>query len=258
MGTRTEHAPGTFSWADLTTSDTDGAKAFYGDLLGWEFEDSPIPEEAGGGVYIMCKVQGSNAAAISPQREGDPSPPHWNSYVTVESADDFAAKAGELGGNVAMEPFDVMTAGRMAVVADPTGAFFAGWEPRDSIGAERVNEPGCLTWNELHTPDVDPALQFYTGLFGWGTDEMDTGGGPRYVIVSNGDRSNGGLMPTQEGEPPNWLPYFVADDRDATAQKAKELGANELVRLDMPQGNIAVFTDPQGAPFGIFAGRLDD
>lgn len=258
MGKRTEHPPGTFSWVDLTTTDTDGAKAFYGELLGWEFEDNEIPEEAGGGVYIMCKVQGDNAAAISPQREGDPTPPHWNNYVTVESADDFAAKADELGANVAMPPFDVMTAGRMAVIADPTGAFLAGWEPRDSIGAERVNDPGCLTWNELHTPDVDRALEFHTALFGWDSEEMPTGDGPRYVAIKVGDRRNGGVMNTQEGEPPNWLPYFVVTDRDAAADKAKELGGGDLARLDLPAGKIAVLTDPQGAPFGIFEGEVDD
>jgi predicted enzyme related to lactoylglutathione lyase len=258
MGTRTAHAPGTFSWVDLTTTDTDSAKRFYGELLGWEFEDSPIPEDAGGGVYTMCKVQGSNAAAISGRREGDPSPPHWNSYVTVESADDFASKANDVGGNVAMEPFDVMSAGRMAVVADPTGGFLAGWEPRESIGAERVNEPGCLTWNELHTPDVDSALEFYTGLFGWSKEEMDTGGGPRYVVIRNGDRTNGGVMPAQDGEPPNWLPYFVVTDRDETAEKATASGGSEFVRLEMPQGRIAVLADPQGAPFGIWEGETDD
>ena len=258
MGTRTEHAPGTFSWVDLTTSDAAGAKRFYGDLLGWEFEDNEIPSEAGGGVYIMCKAQGDNAAAISEAREGDPSPPHWNSYVTVESVDDFAAKAGEGGGNLLMAPFDVMDAGRMAVVADPTGAALAGWEPRESIGAERVNDPGCLTWNELHTPDVDAALGFYTGLFGWGTQEMETGDGPRYVVLRNRERSNGGVMPAQEGEPPNWLPYFVVEERDAAVQKATQSGGRDFASLDMPQGKIAVLADPQGAPFGVWDGETDD
>jgi uncharacterized protein len=146
MGTRTEHAPGTFSWVDLTTKDSDSAKAFYGALFGWEFEDNPIPEEAGGGVYSMCKV-----AAISPTTHDFP--PHWNSYVTVASADETAAKAKELGGTAIEEPFDVMEAGRMALLRDPTGAMLCVWEPRDAIGAGRVNDPGCLTWNELHTPD---------------------------------------------------------------------------------------------------------
>ena len=115
MGERTEHAPGTFSWADLSTTATDGAKAFYTGLFGWDTEDTPIPE---GGVYTMLSKGGKNVAALSGAREGQPSA--WNSYVTVESADASAAAAKEHGGTLAMEAFDVMDVGRMAVVQDPT------------------------------------------------------------------------------------------------------------------------------------------
>lgn len=108
MGARTEHAPGTFSWVDLTTNDSDGAKAFYGGLLGWEFDDNEIP---GGGVYSMCRVGEDFVAAIAPAT--GQFPPHWNSYVTVASADEAAARARELGGTVVEEPFDVMEAGRI-------------------------------------------------------------------------------------------------------------------------------------------------
>jgi len=256
MGTRTEHAPGTFSWIDLSTSDTEAAKSFYGGLFGWEFEDNEIP---GGGVYTMCKVGGSEAAAISGLKEGDPSPPHWNNYVTVANAGDAAAKAGELGGTVVMDAFDVMEAGRMAVIADPTGGVFSVWEAKENIGAQRVNEPGCLTWNELHSPDPDKAVEFYTGLFGWETEPMETPeGAPSYTIVKVGDRSNGGVMDAQGGEPPHWLPYIVAADRDVTADKATGLGGTEFVRLEMPAGKIAILADPQGAAFAIFEGELDD
>jgi predicted enzyme related to lactoylglutathione lyase len=254
MGTRTEHAPGTFSWVDLTTNDGAGAKDFYGGLFGWEFEDNEIPGD--GGVYSMCKVGGENVAAIAPAT--DQFPPHWNNYVTVISADDATAKAKELGANVIEDPFDVMEAGRMALFQDPTGAALCVWEPRDTIGAGRVNDPGCLTWNELHTPDPGKAVEFYTGLFGWSTEEMDTQGGPSYTIIRLGERSNGGVMDAQEGEPPNWLPYFTVASRDETADKAKELGARELYRVDMEQGNIAIFSDPQGAAFAVFEGEVDD
>jgi hypothetical protein len=257
MAKRTEYAPGTFSWVDLATRDGDAAKRFYGPLLGWEFEDNEIPEEAGGGTYTMCKVGDGVAAAIAPTTQDVP--PHWNSYVTVAGADDAAAKAGELGASLILEPFDVLEAGRMAVFADPTGAALCVWEPRDSIGATRVNDPGCLTWNELHTPDPSKALEFYTALFGWGTDEMDTPeGGPTYTIIRVGERSNGGVMDAQQGEPPHWLPYFVVEDRDAAADKATELGGRAWVRMEMPQGQIAVLSDPEGAPFGIWAGEVDD
>lgn len=255
MGTRTRHAPGSFSWVDLTTSDSGGAKKFYAGLFGWEFEDNEIPGD--GGVYTMCKVGDGYVAALAPAT--DQFPPHWNSYVTVASADEAAAKAKELGANVIEEPFDVMEAGRMALFQDPTGAMLCVWEPRDSIGATLVNDPGSLTWNELHTPDPAKALEFYTGLFGWSSEEMDTPeGAPSYSVVRVGERSNGGVTAAQEGEPPNWLPYFTVEDRDAAAEKAKQLGATELARVDMPQGQIAVFTDPQGAPFGVWAGEIDD
>lgn len=253
MGTRTKHAPGTFSWVDLATSDGAGAKSFYGDLFGWSFEDHAVGE---GSVYTMCKVQGDSVAAIS--ETSTQGPPRWNSYVTVESADETTATAKELGANVAMEPFDVFDNGRMSVLMDPTGAALCVWEPRASIGAERVNDPGCLTWNELHTPDVDAALAFHTGLFGWGSDEMDTQGGPRYIIVKVGERSNGGIMDAQQGEPPNWLPYFVVEDRDSAVERTKGLGGQELIRMDMPQGRIAAVTDPQGAPLALFEGEVDD
>src|SRR5215467_2102294 len=107
MGTRTEHAPGTFSWVDLTTSDSEAAKAFYGGLLGWEYDSFEIPD--GGGTYTMCKVGGESVAAIAPQDAE--SHALWNSYVTVESADDAAARVAELGGNVTEPPRDVMEAG---------------------------------------------------------------------------------------------------------------------------------------------------
>jgi predicted enzyme related to lactoylglutathione lyase len=253
MGTRTEHAPGTFSWVDLTTGDAAAAKEFYGRLFGWQFEDNEMP---GGGTYTMCKLDGGYVAAIPPAT--DSFPPHWNSYVTVAGADDAAAKARELGATVIEPPFDVGEAGRMALFIDPTGAALCIWEPRDAIGATVVNVPGSLVWNELHTPDPARALEFYTGLFGWGTEPTDTQGRPGYTMLMVGDRTNGGVVDAQGGEPPHWLPYFDVEDRDAAAEKATALGAHEITRLDMPAGDIAILADPEGAAFAIFAGPVDD
>src|SRR5581483_3915521 len=121
MGERTSYTPGTFSWADLSTSDQAAAKEFYGGLFGWESIDMPAGE---GVVYSMQAIGGKMVAAIAPQPEAQASagvPPMWNSYITVESADDAAAKAGELGAHVHAPPFDVMEAGRMAVIQDPQG-----------------------------------------------------------------------------------------------------------------------------------------
>ena len=255
MGKRTEYEPGTFSYVELSTSDAEAAKSFYGGIFGWDYEDTELPEEAGGGTYTTCNVQGDSAAAIF---KGDGSmPPHWNNYITVESAEVAKDRATELGGEILMGPIDVMGFGHMVAIADPTGGAFMAWEPKQTPGAQRVNDPGCFTWTELHTPDVDAALEFYTGMFGWGTDEMETGDGPRYVVVKVGDRSNGGVMDAQEGEPPKWMPYFTVESREEAVAKAGDGGGNVLAQMEFGPGLIAVMSDPQGAMFGVFEGDVD-
>ena len=268
MGKRTSYEPGTFSWVDLATTDQEGAKAFYSGLFGWHTEDSPIP---GGGAYTMCSLDGVDVAGIGPlpeqQREMGV-PPHWNNYVTVESADATADRVQELGGQVLAPAFDVMDAGRMAVLADPTGAPLSVWEPRDHIGAGLVNAPGTLTWNDLATTDVGAASSFFSDLFGWTFEELDTGGGPAYWVIGHSGATsgrNGGareLAPDQANAeiPPHWMPYFAVESADATAERAQELGGGlAFGPMDLPSGaRIASLHDPQNAFFAIFAGEFDD
>jgi uncharacterized protein len=251
MGERTSHAPGTFSWADLSTTDTEGAKAFYTGLFGWDTEDNPMPE---GGVYTMLRKGGKAVAALAAaQQEGQP--PAWNSYVTVESADDSAAAADELGGTVVMGAFDVMDVGRMAVVQDPTGAVYCIWEPGTSIGAERVNEPGALTLNQLNTSDHQRAQEFYAGVFGWRFEQVAEGDRP-YWGIYNGERLNGGMM---EQQPSAWLVYFGSDSVDDDAGRIAELGGQVIVPpMPVPGGRILVAQDPQGAVVALVDGRFDD
>jgi uncharacterized protein len=256
MGDRTSHTPGTFSWTDLATTDTEAAKRFYTGLFGWDHDDQPIP--GGASVYTMLLRDGKAVAALFEGQEGMPTA--WSSYVTAESADAAAAKATDLGGSLMAEPFDVMDAGRMAAIQDPTGAVVSVWEPHGSIGAAFVNGPGALTLNQLNTPDPEAAGRFYEGLFGWRTEQV-AGGDQPYWGIYNGERLNGGMMrlPPDAGAPPHWLVYFGSADADADAARIGELGGQVLVPpLDVPGGRILVAQDPQGAVVGLFAGRFDD
>jgi predicted enzyme related to lactoylglutathione lyase len=265
VGKRESYVPGTFSWIELSTTDPDDAKRFYGELLGWGAQDNEIP--GGGGIYTMAQVEGDDVAGITAQPEQQRSagvPPNWFSYVSVDSADDAAARAKDLGGAVHAGPFDVGEAGRMAVIADPTGAMFGIWQAGESIGARRVNEPGCLTWNELATGDVPGALSFYEGLFGWTGEVMQEGSGPAYTVIRVGERANGGireLVPEerQAGAPPYWFPYFAVESLDDTLTSCGELGGERLFGpIDFPAGKIAGLRDPQGAVFAIWDGVLED
>jgi uncharacterized protein len=202
-------------------------------------------------------------AAISPQPEQQReagAPPLWNSYVTVESADDALGRARELGATVHAEAFDVFDVGRMGVVQDPQGAFFLVWEPRSHIGASLVNGPGALSWNELHVPDLDAAEGFYGELFGW-TTEPFPGDVPYRVIKNAEGHTNGGMSSmVPPGTPPHWLVYFGAENTDAAVAKVGELGGSTLMEpMDLGPGvRIAVVQDPLGAAFALYSGHFDD
>jgi predicted enzyme related to lactoylglutathione lyase len=258
MGERTSYTPGTFSWADLSTTDQDAAKAFYASLFGWQAEDMPVP---GDGYYSMQRLDGKQVAAIAaqPQVQRDAGvPPAWQSYITVESADAVAQRAGELGANVHAPPFDVMEAGRMSVIQDPQGAFLMLWEPKNHIGASLVNAPGALCWNELASPDLDASRDFYSKLFGWAVEPFE-GGPMRYLTIKNGDANNGGMRDKQPQEPPNWLVYFAVADVDAGMARVSRLGGNTIAGpFEMAMGKIGIVADPQGAVFALYAGQLQD
>jgi predicted enzyme related to lactoylglutathione lyase len=256
MGTRESYAPGTFSWAELVTSDADAAKRFYADVFGWDYEDNPMDDQ--GGVYSMARVGGRYVAALF---GSDQQAPHWNSYVTVASADDTARQASEAGATVLAEPFDVFTSGRMAVIQDPTGAIVHLWQAGEHIGAGLVNAHGALAWNDLMTTDVGAASEFYCGLFGWEVAPVEGAPGDR-VVIRNGETMNGGMATLPEsasGAPPHWLPYFGVDDADAAAEAVKA-GGGEVVAgpIEVPGGRFIVFTDPQGAGFAVVTGDMDD
>jgi predicted enzyme related to lactoylglutathione lyase len=257
MPDRTSHPPATISWTDLETTDQDGAKAFYAGLLGWEYEDMPAGE---GAIYSMAKLRGRSAAAMSGQRAEDAErgiPPHWNLYVTVEDVDATTGKVAEAGGQVLAGPFDVFDAGRMAVIADPSGGVVCLWQAGTNIGAEVVNETGAMSWADLATTDAPAAQAFYSALLGWRFESMSEE--PPYWVIFNGERSQGGMTAAPPGVPSNWFPYFVVEDVDASAQAAQEAGGSPFLGpMEVPGGRFVLISDPQGAPFGILQGEMDD
>jgi len=254
MPVRTSYEQGTPNWVDLQTTDQSAAKAFYSGLFGWTYDDQPMSDEADGAVYSMAELGGQQVAAIAPQPPelaAASAPPMWNTYLAVDSVDDAAAKVGPAGGQVAMQPFDVMDAGRMAFVIDPGGAPVALWQANQHIGATLVNEPGALTWNELITTDPSVPL-FYQQVLGLTTSTMDMGSGEYTLFEAGGQQVGGTTPPPMQGVPNHWHVYFAVTDTDAAAARIAELGGSLVVEpFDTPAGRIALVTDPQGAAFSI-------
>lgn len=254
--------PGSFGWVDLSTTDVDRAKDFYTGLFGWEIEDRPT---TAGVSYGIARKGAKMVAGLGPQPPGMAEmgiPSTWSSYVMVDDADATCESASAAGAAVMMPAFDVMTEGRMAMIADPSGAVFGIWQPMDHRGAELFHEPGSLTWNELQTRDLSAAMAFYEELFGWRWEEIPDSGG--YMMANLGaaegeDQPVGGAMSMPEEVPPEvpsyWAVYFAVERCEDSAEVAERLGGSVfLPPMPMGPGVYAGIADPTGAMF--FLGHM--
>jgi predicted enzyme related to lactoylglutathione lyase len=235
---------GRFVWHEQVSDDPKQAQDFYTSLFGWG-TDVFKPGEID---YTMISSGGQMHGGFSKAMEGAP-PPHWLGHILVESLDETIEKVNAAGGRIAAGPFEMAEVGRIAIVADPQGAYVGIYEAE----GEGPRAEGVFVWDELGTTDVDGAARFYGDVFGWTTTDM----GPQYGgyrIFERGEPGFAGLMALQdESVPPHWQPYVGVVDVDATTAKATELGGSTLAEpMDVPDvGRIAVLRDPQGAVFGI-------
>jgi predicted enzyme related to lactoylglutathione lyase len=248
--------PGSFCWIELSTTDQNGAKSFYNSLLQWTAVDQPMGP---GEFYTMFQIEGKNASAaytMRPEERVHGAPPHWKLYIAVENADTAATRAAELGGKVLVAPFDVMDAGRMAIIQDPGGAIFCVWQANQHQGLEITGVDGALCWADLNVPEPTAVETFYAGLFGWRL-EVSTSDSSGYLHIKNGDEFIGGIPPVKDQGrkiPPHWLVYFQVSDVDAAAGKAQSLGAQfHVLPMTIEKvGRFAIMADPQGAVSSIF------
>jgi hypothetical protein len=259
LGAMSTHTPGSFCWFELATTDQHAAKALYTQIFGWDVHDSPMGP---GEVYTMFRLGGQDAAAaytLRPEQRAQGVPPHWMIYVLVKSADETAARAKALGGTVIVEPFDVMEAGRMSVLRDPTGATFTVWQAIKHTGTGAAGAHGTAVWADLSTPDQARAGKFYADLFGWKMAESKSMAPAKpgdYYHIVNGKDFIGGIPPSAHRDPnmpPHWLIYFDVADCDRTIAQVTSLGGR-VVMPAMTMGNVrrfAILADAQGAIFAI-------
>lgn len=251
----TAYTPGTPCWTDLGSPDPAAAAEFYQALFGWTVID--LGPEAGG--YRMCELRGQQVAGIGPQGQPD-APPYWTTYISVSDADATADAIRQAGGQVIVQPMDVMGQGRMGVFTDNAGIPFSIWQPQAHIGSGLVNEPGALCWNELHTRDPEAAKSFYGSVFGWTAENVEMGGTTTYTEWRLSGKSVGGMMPLADNMPGDtrqeWMVCFAVDDADtATAQTKQRGGSVVIPPTDIKPGRFAVLTDPLGASFSVI--KLD-
>ncbi len=255
-----EYTHGTPCWVDLATVDVAGARAFYAGLFGWEYVDEEMGE-MDIGVYSMAMLDGSAATAIyesGPGQVRSDGGAKWNLYVSVDDVDAVVGRAATNGGAVLADSRDVGRAGRVAVIADPTGCATTLWEPGEFVGCGVMSEAGAFSWCEHLSTDRAASVRFFEQVFGIETATAGEEQPVQYSTVLVGGKGVGGIMQMpdrmiEEGVASEWYVYFQVKDFDVSAGYVKGHGGRLMAEPGKFPGfgRMVVARDPQGADFCI-------
>jgi predicted enzyme related to lactoylglutathione lyase len=242
-------------WIDLSTSDPDKSKAFYGELFGWTAEDAG--EEYGG--YVNFSKDGLPVAGGMRNDGQSGMPDTWSVYLASENAQATVEAAAAHGGQVVVPAMPVMELGTMAVVTDPGQAAIGVWQPGLHKGFGIIAEPGAPSWFELHTRAYEASVKFYRDVFKWDTHVAGDSPEFRYTTLGEGEGQQAGIMDASSflpaGSSASWSIYFGADDTDKALAKIVDLGGSIVQPAeDTPYGRLAAATDATGALFKLVAG----
>jgi predicted enzyme related to lactoylglutathione lyase len=242
---------GTPCWADAMFSDVEGAKSFYGDVLGWTFGESSSEY----GNYTQAYANGKAVAAVVPPMPGQEGQSAWCLYFASPDAAATAGKIRDNGGEVLMEPMQVGDFGTMALARDPAGAAFGVWQAGVHEGFEARNVPGAYCWAEVFTRDPARTDPFLSAVFPYRAKQVEDDAVDFRIFDLGADAVLGRMKMGPEFPPeiPSYVNvYFTVDDCDAAVKTATERGA--VLRfgpMSSPFGRFAALSDPQGAAFSV-------
>ena len=247
--------PSNFFWYDLVTTDTRAAAKFYGEVVGWTYEDMSQP----GNTYGIFKIGDVGVVGLMPFPEGMKGHPGWNGYIAVEDVDAAANRIKELGGIILRGPIEVPGIIKFAVARDPQGAVFIVAKGLQAMSMPELplGTPGTVGWRELFTTDWQTDFEFYAKLFGWTKAEShDMGEGGIYQLFAAGGHPIGGMMNRLAVMTMSWWNYYInVDSIDAAkARVEKAGGAIKMGPMEVPGGQwVLQAQDPQGAFFALVA-----
>ena len=251
-GETTKSVPGRWIWAELFTTDVEQAKAFYGDVFGWQFETRGTPEKP----YVLIRNQGEPVAGIvrHPATEGDALRSRWLGLLSVEDVDSTVTRVREAGGSVLLEPVKLRGRGRAALVADEEGARFGLLASESGDPPDVMPDPGGWLWHELWARSADGAADFYKETVGYSVKPTGRARGKiEQHLVAGGFPRAGIIQYSADGLPSAWLHYIRVDDLHQTIERVKKAGGTILISpsREFRRGRAAVIVDPLGAPLGI-------
>jgi hypothetical protein len=257
MPERYIYEPGAPCWVDLSAPDVEASIDFCSMLFKWAVET--LTDLDHNHIYSMFSRGGLYMAGLSglpPEMDG--TPPFWSTYICVENAEETCEMIVKAGGQIVVPATQMYESGWLAVALDPTGVHFRIWQPMDHIGAGMTYEPNTWAWAELVSSDLDRAKKFYSEVFDWTFDAIQTGHADGYLLVRVDESEPlAGLMGRPPGmpadAPDHWAVYFSVADIQATIDEVVGQGGQVLFGpAPIPGvGQIATLTHPLGGVFSL-------
>jgi len=248
-----EHLPGKLVWADLFTTDPDGATKFYCDLLGW----TAAPIEQKGKGYTVFSNEGRPVAGLAPRSvKGANHPSRWIGYYSVVDIDATLALVTRNGGTIRAPSRNFPDRGHQAIVSDkdtiPIGLL------QSSSGDTADGEPAAGDWNwfELYVKNPRDTADFYKDSLAFDVAPEANADRKSAFVLSSVGRARGGIAPLPAGDDvkPSWLGVIRVADLDKTLAKVAGLGGEILVapRSSAEQGSrFAIILDSTGGTVGL-------
>lgn len=263
------NAPGSFIWYELMTSDANSAARFYGAVVGWKIATQPESNAPGRDYRMIGRSDGGQAGGVlqfTPEMQAGGAQPGWLGYLQVTDVKATTKAIEAEGGHTHMQMS--LPVGDIAMVSDPMGTVLYVMRPVPPPGRpDAVSDvfdakaPQHVRWNELVSPDLARAKEFYSRHFGFAFNEsMPMGPMGDYCFFDHGGVRPGAMMQKSKDVPLNgWVFYFGVPSLMA-AKAAIEAGGGRILMgpHQVPSGDwIVVATDPQGAVFGVAGPKGD-
>jgi predicted enzyme related to lactoylglutathione lyase len=247
----TVQVPGKLVWADLFTTDPDGATKFYCGLLGWTATNIEQKDKG----YTVFSNDGKPVAGLAPRSvTGANHPSRWIGYYSVADIDAALAVVTTNGGIIRAPSHNFPDRGRQAIVSDgdiPIGLLQSS--SGDSPDAD--TKAGDWNWFELYAASPKLASDFYHAAIGFDVAPETNSGRKSEFVLSSAGRARGGIAPLPEGADvkPSWLGVIRVADLDSTLAKVPGLGGEVLVAPHSVEfgSRFAIILDSTGGTVGL-------
>ncbi|MGC6515049.1 MAG: hypothetical protein ACON4N_11180 [Myxococcota bacterium] len=231
-----------FFWFDLMTTDVDSAAQRLAALFGWTILST--------GPWRGLAADETMVGSVLPI--GDNAQPHWLGQVLVDDVAATCRRTAFLQGEILLEPAMLDGVGKLAVVADPSGAVWSPTQPEVLPTEDVFTGQGRMIWATLLAPRPDLAAKAYKQLLDWKPRGVSPTPHGDVHLLGKRRTPVAGVMALEESQPAQWVPHVQVVQIEATADRASSLGFEVVLPPASVEGvgTLAIFRDPQGALIG--------